>query len=181
MALLVLGLLLWSMSHLFKRLAPTYRAEMGDKARGMVAIASFAGIALMVLGYRSWDSGILYAASASARHLNNLLMLVSMYLFAAAGMKTWIARQLRHPQLLAVILWAVAHLLVNGDWASVVLFGGLLIWALVSILMINSQEPGWAPPPAGPASKELAAIVGAVVVTGGIGYIHILLGYVPFG
>lgn len=182
MILTILGLLLWSGSHLFKRLAPDARAAMGDRGKGLVSLLSLAGIVLMVIGYRGWDGDFLWNRAAWMTGVNNLLMLVSLYLFAAAGMKTAVARRYRHPQLTAVILWAAAHLLVNGDVPSLVLFGGLALWAILSIVLINRAEPRWAPPAAAPnAGKEAGAAIGAVVVTVALGYAHIWFGLSPFG
>jgi uncharacterized membrane protein len=96
-------------------------------------------------------------------------------------MKTWITTKIRHPQLTAFKTWAVAHLLVNGDVASILLFGGLLAWAVVEVIAINRAEPAWTPPPPAPVSKEIMAVVGAVVVTGIVGAIHGWLGVWPFG
>ena len=62
-------------------------------------------------------------------------MLIAFYLFAASGMKTRVTAMTRHPQLIGFSLWAVAHLLVNGDLPSLVLFGGLLVWALVEMAL----------------------------------------------
>ena len=181
MILLVLGVLLWSGAHLFKRLAPEQRAAMGDKGRGPIAILLFVSVGLMIVGYRLWWADLAYASPAWGKHANNTLMLVSMYLFAASGMKTAIARKMRHPMLIGVILWSVAHLLANGDWASVVLFGGMLIWAVVSIALINAQNPVWEKPAPAPKGKEFGAAFGSLLVYGVIAYIHILLGYMPFG
>ena len=77
--------------------------------------------------------------------------------------------------------WAIAHLLVNGDLASVVLFGGILAWAVVSVIVINRAEPRGPLP--GPVStgKEIGAVVGAVVVTGVVMVIHNWLGVPPWG
>jgi uncharacterized membrane protein len=180
---LVLGLLLWSGAHLFKRLAPGARARMGDAGKGAVAIALVAAIVLMVVGYRAWiPSTVWWAGGPALTGINNLLVLVAFYLFAASGMKTWVARHYRHPQLTAVILWAVAHLLVNGDPPSVVLFGGLGLWAVAAILLIERAEPHWTPP-AAPASRgrEIGAVAGAVLVYGVVGLVHGWLGPWPFG
>lgn len=179
-ALLILGLLAWSGSHMWKRVAPDSRAAMGDQGRGIVALLSFAGIVLMVLGYRWAPYDPIWAESNALRHVNNLLMLVVFYLFAASGMKTAAARYIRHPQLWGVRLWAIAHLMVNGDLASLLLFGGLLVWAQVQVLLINRQEV-WAPL-GGKAStgKEIGAVVGAVLVMGVVGYIHGMIGPWPF-
>ena len=50
-----------------------------------------------------------------------------------------VAGVIRHPQLTAVKLWALAHLLVNGDSASLLLFGGLLVWAVLEVVIINNR------------------------------------------
>lgn len=182
MTLLILGLLLWSVPHLFKRIAPAQRAGMSDgAAKGIVTAASFVGIALMVIGYDSSAAELAYTPPFWGKHVNNLLVLIAIYFAAASGMKTALARKLRHPLLMAAVIWAVGHLLVRGDWMSVVLFGGLATWAVLSMVLINLREPNWTAPSVAPKGKEIGAVVGAVLVTGVIGYIHILLGLSPFG
>jgi len=182
MFILILGVALWCGAHFFKRLAPAARAGMGDKGRGMVAAALAVSVLLMILGYRSSDGPYWWGASAPLKGINNLLVLAAFYLFAADGMKTRITARLRHPQLTGFSLWAVAHLLVNGDLPSFILFGGLLIWALAEMVTINRAQPGWVPP-AGPfpPRKEIMAAVGAVLVLLVVGMIHRWLGYNPFG
>ena len=189
MTLIVLGLALWWGAHLFKRLAPGPRAAMGEAGKGLMAVLILAGIVLMVWGYRGSDwLGIegaehvdLWVPPAFLTHVNNLLMLFAVYLYAASGMKTRITRAIRHPQLTAVKTWAVAHLLVNGDLASVVLFGGILAWAVVEVILINRAEPRPAPPAPAPLGKEIGAVVGAVVVMVAIMLVHNWLGVPPWG
>ncbi len=109
-------------------------------------------------------------------------MLIAFYLFAADGMKTRIGRRMRHPQLTGFALWAFAHLLPNGDLPSFVLFGGLLVWALVEMAVINRAQPDWQPSQAEvPIRKDVFAFLGAIVVTLVVGLIHAWLGYNPFG
>jgi uncharacterized membrane protein len=189
MTLMVLGLAFWWGAHLFKRLAPERRAEMGDRGKGLVALGVVAGVVLMVIGYRGSEwlgiSGAefipLWDPPRFLTHVNNLLMLFAFYLYAASGMKTRITRVIRHPQLTAVKVWAFAHLLVNGDLASVVLFGGLLAWAVVSVILINRAVPRPAPPAPAPVGKEIGAVVGAVVVMVVVMLIHNWLGVPPWG
>lgn len=181
MLILILGVALWWGAHFFKRLAPDARAGMGSKGKGLVAGALVAAVVLMIVGYRMADGPYWWGASAPLKGINNLLVLAAIYLFAADGMKTRITRHVRHPQLMAVSIWAFAHLIVNGDLPSFVLFGGLLVWALVEIVVL-SRAQRWTPP-AGPfpPRKEIMAVVGAVIVMGVIGLIHTWLGYNPFG
>jgi uncharacterized membrane protein len=178
---IVLGLALWWAAHLFKRLAPEARGRLGDPGKGLMAVAVVASVVLMVIGYRGNTAPDLWYPPAFLTHVNNLLMLLAVYLYAASGMKTRITRVIRHPQLTAVKTWAVAHLLVNGDLASVVLFGGILAWAVVAVIMINRSEPVWTRPAPASAGREIGAIVGAIVVTGAIGWVHNWLGVWPFG
>jgi uncharacterized membrane protein len=180
MTQIILGLLLWWGAHLFKRLAPARRAAMGDAGKGLVTVAVVAGVVLMVIGYRGNTAPDLWYPPAFLTHVNNLLMLFAIYLYAASGMKTRITRVIRHPQLTAVKTWAVAHLLVNGDLASVILFGGLLAWAVVEVILINRAEPRPALNPPASMGKEIGAVVGAVVGTVVIGWVHGWLGVWPY-
>lgn len=181
MTLLILGLALWWAGHLFKRLAPGPRAAMGDKGKGAVALILLVGIVLMVVGYGRADGAFFWGRNAALTGINNLLMLLSVYMFAASGMRTALARKMRHPMLGAVKVWALAHLLVNGDMASFILFGGLLAWAVVEMIVINRAEPDWTPPEPAPARKEVIAIVASVVVYAVIAALHAWLGYPVFG
>ncbi len=182
MYLLILGLIIWSGSHLFKRLAPAARSQMSEQgAKGLVALASLGGIALMVIGYRGWGSPQVWSPPEVMTSLNNLFMLLAVYLLVAGSTKSAIARKIRHPMLGGVKVWAFAHLLVNGDLASIVLFGGLLLWSVASMLLINRDEPEWQRPgPSGVANEARTVILTGVIV-GVIGYVHNWLGYWPFG
>ena len=186
---LILGLGLFAAPHLWKRLAPASRARLGDPGKGVVAVLSIAGVWLMARGYGAWDDAPqVWNPAQGLRHLNNLMVVVAFYLFAASGLRTRAARAVRHPQLVAVILWAVAHLLVNGDAASIVLFGGLLAWAALEIVLVNAagarealHAPGPALVPPTPVAKEVTAlIVTAVTVTAAV-FIHGWIGPWPLG
>src|SRR6056297_692430 len=181
MAYLILGLILWSAGHFFKRVAPDMRAGMGTAGKGVAALIILAGVVLMVIGYRAADGAVFWGRHPATVGINNLLMLLSVYMFAAAGMKTALARKMRHPMLGAVKVWALAHLLVNGDVPSFVLFGGLLAWAVIEMIVINKSEPDWTPPAPQPKSREIMALVGSVVVFAVIALIHMWLGYPVFG
>ncbi|MES2665919.1 MAG: NnrU family protein [Pseudomonadota bacterium] len=180
MGMLIAGMLLWWGAHLFKRLAPGPRAALGAKGMGLVAVLVVLSVVLMVLGYRGADFVPLWSPPAFLVHLNNLLMVFAFYLYAASGAKTRITRIIRHPQLTAVKVWAVAHLLVNGDVASIILFGGMLAWAVVSVIVINRAGPAWVKPPVAPLRKEMTAVVATLVVVGLVMAIHNWLGVQPW-
>lgn len=183
---LILGVLLWSGAHLFKRLAPGAHAKLAETLgeggmKGAVAVAIVASIVLMVVGYRGSETAVLWDRSAAMTGFNNLLILFAFYLYAASGSKTRITRIIRHPQLIGFKTWAVAHLLVNGDIASIVLFGGLLAWGVAQMVLINRAQPDWTPPPPAPVKKELVAVAGGIIVFAVVALVHTLLGYYPFG
>ena len=181
MTLLALGMLLWWAAHLFKRVAPEQRRALGDAGKGAVALVVLGSVVLMVLGYRAAEVVPLWSPPGFLVHVNNVLMILAFYLYAASGMKTAITRVIRHPQLTAIKTWAVAHLLVNGDLASAVLFGGMLAWAVVSVIVINRAEPVWVRPEPAPARKEAMAVAGTLIVVGVVMAIHNWLGVQPWG
>lgn len=178
---LILGVLLWSGAHLFKRLAPEARAAMGDRAKGPVALAIVASLVLMTIGVRGAPYIHVWTPPAFFVHLNNLMIWVSFYLMAIAGHRVWLDRKMRHPMLTGVKLWAVAHLMVNGDLISIILFGGILAWAVIEVILINKSGPR--PPVGEPAviRKEFTFAIATVAVFGIVAWVHLWLGYPPFG
>ncbi|MDT0681740.1 NnrU family protein [Roseicyclus sp. F158] len=179
MFLLVLGVLLWILPHFYVRFVRRSRPEPSGPAKGLIAAGIVAGIVLMVIGYQRAAFTPVYAPLPGMGHLNNLLMLVAIFLLGAGHMKGRVAHYMRHPMLTAVILWSVAHLLVNGDAASLVLFGGIGLWAVAEIVALNASGP-WARPPKGPVRRDLMNVAGTVVLYALIAAIHVWLGHNPF-
>lgn len=180
MAILIFGLLLWVAGHFFKRALPGVHQGFGGGAKGIAAVVILMGLVLMVIGYRGHGAPLVWYPPAFMVHINNLLMILAVYLYAASGVKARLATRIRHPQLTAVKTWAVAHLLVNGDLASIVLFGGLLAWAVAEVIVINRAQRDWTRPEWGGTSAEVKAVVGTVVVFVIIAAVHIWLGVWPF-
>lgn len=184
MTLLILGLALWIAAHVFKRVAPGPRAalqdRMGDASKGIFAVLILASLVLMVLGHRWADPVFVWAPPTWGVHVNNLLMLVAVALFGVGNSKSRLRRHFRHPMLWGFSLWAVAHLLVNGDLASIVLFGVLLLWALLEMGLINRAEPGYVPYDGGSLAGDVRLAAIAVVLYAIIAGIHAWLGVWPF-
>ncbi|MEM7521641.1 MAG: NnrU family protein [Pseudomonadota bacterium] len=183
MPLLITGLALWALAHWFKRFAPAQRARLGEPGKGLVAVLLVGSVVLMVLGYRGADFIAVWTPPTWAVHLNNLLMIFAFWVYgssAAKGAKAWPAYKLRHPQLVGFKIWAAAHLLVNGDLASILLFGGLLAWAVVTVILINRGDPDWtAPDPAGTKTYVRLGVI-TVVLVGLVTALHTWLGVWPF-
>jgi uncharacterized membrane protein len=180
MTLLILGLLLWAAPHLFKRLAPAARASMGDRGRAMVGGLVALSVLLMILGYRAAEITHVYAPINGMAHLNNTLMLVSVFFFGIGGTKGLLYTRIRHPMLWGMVIWAGAHLLVNGDMASIVLFGGLGLWAVSEIYLIN-RAGAWVRPKAGRGLKgDAMNLAGTAILYALITWVHYLLGHNPF-
>jgi uncharacterized membrane protein len=178
---LVLGVALWAYSHLMKRVTPAFRASLGDRGKGLAALLSFIAIGLMIYGYKHADYIPLWEPPAFMRHINNTLMVIAVVLVNLGVSRGVLRTKMRHPMLGAVKVWALAHLLVNGDLASVILFGGMLAWAVLDLILINRMEPDWVRPAPGPVVNDVIYLVASAVLFGVIIYIHTWLGYPPMG
>ena len=180
MVLLILGIALWFAAHGFKRFAPERRAAMGEKGKSLVAIAILASLIMMIIGYRNAAFIAIWTPPAFLTHVNNLLMVLAVVLFAMSATKGRMSGKMRHPMLTAVKTWAVAHLLVSGDLASIILFGGMFGWALWSVIRINRAEE-WTPLDFKGAGRDWQFLVTAVIAFGVIVLVHWGLGVWPLG
>ena len=69
---------------------------------------------------------------------------------------------------------------MNGDLAAIVLFGGLLAWAVVEVVVINRAEPCWQPDTPGTLTMDALFLVTSALLMAAIGLLHAWLGYWPF-
>lgn len=164
-----LGVLLWGGLHLFRSVAPGARASLmatiGEiPFKILIAIGLVGAIVLMVVGWRADTPMIFYSPPAWGGAIGMVLILIAFLLFALAHGKTNVKRFVRHPQLTGFALWALGHLLTNGDYRSVVLFGVLGLWAVVEIPLINRREgPRVAPEPVPLKTEVRPALIGLAV------------------
>jgi uncharacterized membrane protein len=184
MALLVLGIVLWIVPHLFKRLAPDARARLEARlgagpSRGLFAVVIGLGLLLMIMGFRSAPYVAVYTPPAWTVHLNNLMMLIAVFLLGAANAPSRVKLYLRNPMLTGVLVWAVAHILVNGDLAGLVLFGSMGAWAIVSMVAIDTSAPK-APVAPVSAMADIRLALISIVVFAVIAGVHAWLGRWPF-
>lgn len=182
MGLLILGVLLWSAAHLLKRLAPGLRQALGAAGKPAMALLVVVSVVLMTLGYQQASGPIWWGRHTPWVGVNNLLVYLGFYVIAGSLIGARVAGVIRHPQLTAVKAWAVAHIMVNGDLPSLVLFGGLLAWAVIEVIVINRQDGK--PPlvkPAPSLAREMGAVVITLLIYAGVSYVHAFLGYPVHG
>lgn len=166
MELIIIGLLLWSAVHLLPSLGLPLKqavvAKLGEKPYLlMFTVLIISSLVLIVMGWRQTIPSYWYVLPPASRHIGMLLVLLAFLLFGASQYPTRIRRFVRHPQLTAVIIWATAHLLMNGDSRSVVLFGGLGLWAIMAMIFINRRDGVWVKPEIG--SSWGVEVLGAFV------------------
>ncbi|RVH83849.1 NnrU family protein [Sinorhizobium meliloti] len=148
MAILVLGIIIFLGMHLVRVVAPGFRAGIIDSRgkgtwMGLYTIVSLVGLWLIIYGFSQarGETGMLYDPPTFLRHIALLLMLVAFIVLAAGFLPAGrIAVALKHPQVLSIKIWALAHLLANGETSSVLLFGSFLAWAVILRISLKRRE-----------------------------------------
>lgn len=136
---LLIGLTLFLGIHTLQSLAPQLRQNAISRwgflrYKGLFAVVSLVGLVLLVQGYGQarLDPVVLWMPPRGMQHATILLMWLAMVLLAAAYVPgNHIQSKLRHPMTLSVKVWALGHLLSNGNLADVVLFGSFLLWSVL--------------------------------------------------
>lgn len=167
----IVGLVIFLGIHAVSIVAPQWRdaqaARLGEWPwKGLYSVVSAVGLGLLIWGYGLARQApvVLYTPPAALRHLALLLMLPVFPLLVATYLPGRIKAAARHPMLLAVKLWATAHLLANGTLVDVLLFGGFLAWAVADRISLKRRPAGRVPaaPPA-PFNDAIALLVGLAI------------------
>jgi uncharacterized membrane protein len=174
MLVLVVGLVVFLGIHSVRIAAPGWRAEriatMGENRwRLIYAVVSAIGLLLIVWGYSlAWPSSpVLWDSPVWTKHVAAALMPFALIALVASQIPGGrIKKMLKHPMLVSIKIWAVAHLLANGDLASVLLFGSFLAWAVVDRISVKRR---------GDAGPAVAVVGGIVVYLAFIGGLHLWL------
>ena len=182
MTLLVAGLALFIAVHLIQTVVPLRAAlvaRLGANAyRGVYSLVALAGLVLVVWGFMRAPLEPLYAPPAWGRQAAMFAVPIALVLFAAANMPTHIRAVLKHPMLLGLLLWSLAHLLSNGDLRSVVLFGSFAGYAVLDLVSVAAR--GKRPPDEAPRlAMDGAALVAGLIAAGLLAYFHAALFGVP--
>lgn len=192
MTILILGLVLFLGVHSTRIVADGWRtatiARIGEKPwKGVIALASLVGLVLIVWGFAMVRRTpvLLWESPMAMRHIAGLLMLVAFILLAGTYVpRNSIKARLHHPMVLSVKVWALAHLLANGNLGDVVLFGSFLVWAALSFRAARARDRA-----AGTVYAPGTAAGTAITVGVGVGlwvlfafWAHgLLFGVRPFG
>jgi uncharacterized membrane protein len=189
--LLILGLIVFVASHAFtmaRGLRAQAVARLGEGPyKGLYSLVSLLGLVLIVWGYGSYRSGgyiQVWSPPIGLRHLAVPLVWAAFVILPAAYLPGRIKRVVKHPMLASVKIWAFAHLIANGDLGSIVLFGTLLVWAVVARISAKHRDealPHGAPiaEQAGWRNDILAVAIGTAVFVLFLYWLHPLLIGVP--
>jgi len=170
MTMLIAGLVLFLGIHTFTTLREPRAALVGrigeSPYKGLYSLVSTAGLVLIVWGfgrYRAAGYIPVWDPPAFLHYLVLLLMWFSFVALVAANAPAGkIKGMLRHPMLVGVKAWALAHLLVNGDLGSLILFGTFLAWAVYDRIAVKRRGDPGAPRSSITAGDAIAVVVGSV-------------------
>jgi uncharacterized membrane protein len=178
MSLLIFGLVIFFGVHSVSIVSRAWRdrvvSRIGRNAwQGLYSVVALVGLILMIYGYgmARQEPTILYAPPLWLRHVSLVLMVPVLPLLIAAYLPGRIKAAARHPMLLAVKIWALAHLLSNGALGDVLLFGSFLVWAGIDRASLKRRQdsgPAWL------ASRPRNDVI--AVVAGLAGYLWLVLG-----
>jgi len=175
--LLAIGVLAFAGLHLVKSLAPGLRTQLQQRFtengyKGIFSLLVLGSMALIVFGWRGAEPQFLYSPLPGLRTAGLALLVLAFLLMVVSARPSRLRRLVRHPQLTGVALWGLAHLLLNGDSRSLLLFGGMLVWAVAEIFAINRRDGVWIKAEAPAPGADIANLVIAGIVVVVLVYIH---------
>jgi uncharacterized membrane protein len=188
---LVLGLILFLGPHVLVTMRPQ-RADVIKRLgewpyKGAFAVVSIVGLYVAGKGFGMYrDAGeiVVWSPPYVMRYITQLLMWPACIFVAAAYIPGDIKRVLKHPMLVGVKLWAVAHLLANGDLGGIVLFGAVLAWAVYDRISLKRRgDPGGPPIPLGGRKNDVAAVIVGTILYLALGLVFhpLVVGVMVFG
>jgi len=191
MTTLVLGLVLFIGAHVFVTLRGARAAviaRIGEwPYKGLMGLVSLAGLILIGYGfgqYRATQWVEVWHPPHWTFYISEILMWPASICVVAAYSRGNIWRGLKHPMLVGVKTWAVAHLISNGDLGSIVLFGAILAWAVYDRITLKRRtDPGAPPFPVGGRRHDMIALVVGTLLYLGLGFVFhpLVVGIPVFG
>jgi len=184
MIILISGVIFWSIVHLMPSVAPSVRATLVTRLgewpyKGLFAVDIIIALTLIIFGWKTATPAEIFVPPLYGSPIPSVLLAAAILLFIASALPNNLKHYIRHPQMTAVLLWSIAHLLTNGDSRSVVLFGGLGLWSIAEMLLINRRDGAWQKPPATALSTDVIAVILSIAVFMALSYFHLTLFGVP--
>ena len=143
MLLLVIGMVIFLTVHLIPTFGALRRKLIARNGEAFYKIgyscAALIGLILIIVGKGRAEYTPIWDPPRWSYYIIQIAMLTALILLPAAYMPTNLKRFLRHPFLTGIALWALSHLLVNGDPASITLFGGFGAFALFDMWSANRR------------------------------------------
>ncbi len=175
----ILGLVILLGAHVFVTMRDRRAALVATLGewpyRGLFSLVSIVGLVLIGYGFASYRAAGLitvWSPPGWTRHIVEALMWPASILVVAAYVPGNIKRRLKHPLLVAVKIWAFAHLCANGDLGGMILFGSVLAWAVYDRITLKRRSDAGAPPiPVGGAINDLIAIIVGTIVYFALGFV----------
>jgi uncharacterized membrane protein len=191
MSLLIIGLIIFLGSHSCRIFSEPWRNNMIDrlgevKWKGLYTIISFIGLALIVIGYGQARQTpvVLWQPATYLTHIAVLLNLVAfIFLAASASTNNAIRLKVKHPMILGVKVWALAHLLANGTLVDLILFGSFLLWAVLDFRSARKRPIHMQEKVVASTKATIVVIVTGIVVWAAFifGLHQYLIGVSPLG
>jgi uncharacterized membrane protein len=187
--ILIAGLLIFLGVHSISIVDRAWRdrmfAHMGEMEwKALYSITALIGFAMLIYGYgvARHNPIVVYVPPYWLRYVTGVLMLPVFPLLFASYLPGRIKSTVKHPMLLAVKIWATAHLLANGMLADILLFGGFLAWAVIDRISVKRNPRGPVDRIAPSTRNDVIAIVGGLVTyVVFMRWLHgWLIGVVPF-
>ena len=182
MVLLIAGVIIFFSVHLFsacRSCRQRFVDRIGEgRYRGIYVAGSVVGFLCIVAGVPLAEFVPVYEPPPWGRPITIMLMPVAFVLLAALLLPTNIKRFTRHPMLWSFTLWSIAHLLSNGDLASIVLFGSFGAYAAYSMWSLNRRGSRKSTKTVSLAWDALVVFSG-VVATVIVVYLHTFMFGVP--
>jgi uncharacterized membrane protein len=179
LALMILGLAAFIGTHVVttrRGLRANLIARHGEGIYKIVySVASIVGVVLIGYGFARYRAAgwiDVWYPPAWTRHLTVALVWPAVVCFYAAYSPGRIKAILKHPMLVGTKLWAVAHLISNGDLGSIILFGSILGWAVYDRITLKRRtDPGAPPIPLGGTRQDIIAVVGGTLIYLALGFL----------
>jgi uncharacterized membrane protein len=187
----IIGLIIFLGAHVFVSLRDRRAALISSIGRGpyfgLFSVVAIVGLLLIGYGfarYRAEGLIPLWYPPHWTRHIVELALWPASVAVVAAYIPGNIKRVLKHPMLVGIKLWAVAHLCANGDLGGIILFGSVLAWAVYARISLKHRtDPGALPIPMGGVRNDIAAVVVGTILYAVLGLVFhpLVIGLPAFG